>query len=101
MTRFITGFVVAVGMAGALVLQHNALSQIRTDLASLKAGNAPASNDSFQAEVPGKRGLRGDKAVAEWLRYVSENDAGPRVRREALQALGRDRNQQWNGDRPR
>lgn len=47
-------------------------------------------------------GLNGDKAVSDWLRYVSENDTDPRVRREALQALGNNnRNPQWGGGRSR
>lgn len=36
-------------------------------------------------------GFQDDQAVREWLQYVSENDADPRVRREALQALQPDR----------
>jgi hypothetical protein len=35
-------------------------------------------------------GYKGDPTIVDWLRYVSENDADPRVRREAQQAL-RDR----------
>jgi HEAT repeat protein len=35
-------------------------------------------------------GYKGDPAIIEWLKYVAENDAEPRVRREAQQAL-RDR----------
>jgi HEAT repeat protein len=36
--------------------------------------------------------FRSDANIQQWLRYVSENDADPAVRREALQALGMRRN---------
>jgi HEAT repeat protein len=32
-------------------------------------------------------GYKEDPAIVEWLRYVWENDADPRVRREAQQSL--------------
>lgn len=33
-------------------------------------------------------GFRDDPSVLEWLQYIAQNDADPRVRREALQAMG-------------
>jgi len=38
-------------------------------------------------------GYSADPAVQQWLRYVADNDADPRVRREALQALEQQRQQ--------
>jgi hypothetical protein len=38
-------------------------------------------------------GYATDPAVQQWLRYVADNDADPRVRREALQALEQQRQQ--------
>ena len=43
-------------------------------------------------------GLSADPAVADWLRYVAENDADPRVRREAQQALS-EADRRGNGNR--
>jgi HEAT repeat protein len=59
MTKFIIAFVIVAGLAGSLVLQHNSLSQIRTDLAALKAGDVTASNAAAPEEAPEKRGLFG------------------------------------------
>ena len=43
-------------------------------------------------------GYKSEPAVAEWLRYVAQNDADSRVRREAEQAL-RDRREGPPGGR--
>lgn len=46
-----------------------------------------------RAAADSLRALGNDPAIAEWLRYVAENDNDPRVRREAMQSL-RGANQQ-------
>lgn len=43
-----------------------------------------------QSAADALSGYKADPAVIEWLRYIAQNDADPRVRREAQQAL-RDR----------
>jgi HEAT repeat protein len=54
---------------------------------ALVQGLQDASPDVRRQAADALSGLSGDQAVADWLRYVAENDADPRVRREAQQAL--------------